>query len=185
MMRLQIATLLTASLLNSFALSPRTVRAAQQDLSDGKITRDGVNLFYTIVGNSGDYVLVLSGGPGEEVKSMQGIADELGKTYQCIMLEQRGTGRSKLSRYDASTINLNAYIEDIETLRKQMHIDKLILVGNSWGMMLALAYGGTYPDAVRAIVTIGSGPITGEYLEVMGTNRNTRLWPSELEVREF
>jgi proline iminopeptidase len=164
---------------------PSARATAQQNPGNGKVVRDGIDLYYTVVGGSGDYVLVLSGGPGEEVRSMQGIADELGKKYRCIMLEQRGTGRSKLARCDASTINLNAYIEDIEALRKQMQIDKFILVGNSWGMMLALAYGGTYPDAVRAIVTIGSGPITGDYLEVMGTNRNTRLWPGELEVREF
>src|SRR5205823_3717291 len=158
---------------------------AKQILVDGKIARDGADLFYTIAGASGDYVLVLSGGPGEDIRSMQGVADELSKKYRCIMFEQRGTGRSKVGKYDPSTINLNAYIEDIEALRKQMQIDKLTLLGNSWGMMLALAYGGTYPDAVRAIVTIGSGPITREYLEVMGANRNTRLWPSEIEVREF
>jgi len=164
---------------------PSARATAPQNPSEGKVVRDGIDLYYTVVGGSGDYVLVLSGGPGEEVHSMQGIADELGKRYRCIMLEQRGTGRSKLTKYDTSTINLNAYIEDIEALRKQMQIDKLIVVGNSWGMMLALAYGGTYPDAVHAIVTIGSGPITGDYLEVMGANRNIRLWPGELEVREF
>jgi len=178
-------TLLLACLLHCPNATPSAFANAPQKSGDGKVVRDGIDLYYTVIGNNGDYVLVLSGGPGEEVRSMQGIADELGKKYRCIMLEQRGTGRSKLTRYDPSTINLNAYIEDIEALRKQMQIEKLILVGNSWGMMLALAYGGTYPDAVRAIVTIGSGPITGEYLEVMGTNRNTRLWPSELEVREF
>jgi proline iminopeptidase len=181
----RIAILLTACLLNSSALPPPTLRAAQQHLLDAKVTRDGIDLFYTIVGTSGDYVLVLSGGPGEEIRSMQGVADELGKKYRCIMWEQRGTGRSKLPRYDSSTINLKAYIEDIEALRKHLQIDKLIVVGNSWGMMLGLAYGGTYPDAVRAIVTIGSGPITREYLGVMGDNRNTRLWPSEIEVRQF
>jgi proline iminopeptidase len=95
---------------------------------------------------------------------MQAFGDELGKNYQCIMLEQRGTGRSKLSKYDASTINLKAYIEDIEALRKQLRIDKLTLTGNSWGMMLALAYGGTYPNNVRAIASVGSGPITRDYL---------------------
>src|SRR5438477_4226917 len=88
--------------------------SAQQKLADSKLIRDGIDLFYTIVGTSGDYVLVLSGEPGEDIRSMQGIADELGKKYRCIMWEQRGTGRSKLSRYDSSTINLNAYIEDIE-----------------------------------------------------------------------
>src|SRR5437016_12024526 len=164
---------------------PDAFANAPQKSGGGKVVRDGIDLYYTVVGNDGDYVLVLSGGPGEEVRSMQGIADELGKKYRCIMFEQRGTGRSKLTRCDPSTISLNAYIEDIEALRKQMQIDKLILVGNSWGMMLALAYGGTYPDAVRAIVTIGSGPITGEYIEIMGADRNTRLWPGELEVRAF
>src|SRR5439155_533273 len=79
-------------------------------------------------------VLILSRGPGEEIRSMQAIADELSKKYRCIMLEQRGTGRSKLNKYDASTINLHAYIEDIEALRRHLQTDKLILVGNSWGI---------------------------------------------------
>jgi proline iminopeptidase len=176
------ALLVTACLVHWSSLLAADTQPAS---SDGKVTRDGVDLYYSIVGNTGGYVLVLSGGPGEEIRSMQGIADELGKKYRCIMFEQRGTGRSKLNKYDASTINLNAYIEDIEALRKQLQIDKFIVVGNSWGMMLGLAYGGTYPNAVRAIVTIGSGPITREYLGVMVENRNTRLWPSEVQVREF
>jgi len=116
---------------------------------------------------------------------MQGIADELGKKYRCIMWEQRGTGRSKLTKYDASTINLNAYMDDIEALRKQLHTDKFIVVGNSWGMILGLAYAGTHPDAVRAVVTIGSGPITFEYLGVFSDNQIARLGACELEVRDF
>jgi len=130
-------------------------------------------------------VLVLSGGPGEDIHSMQGVADELGKKYRCVMWEQRGTGRSKLPTYDSSTINLNAYIEDIEALRKQLHAEKFIVVGNSWGMILGLAYAGAYPNAVRAVVTLGSGPITYEYLGVFVDNQSTRLWPYEIEIRDF
>src|SRR5215472_15383989 len=108
------------------------VAAAQQNLIDGKVTREGVDLFYKVVGPaSGDYVLVLSGGPGEDIHSMQGIVDELGKKYRCIMWEQRGTRRSKLPKYDASTINLNAYMEDIEALRRELDAEKFIVVGNS------------------------------------------------------
>ena len=88
-MRIRIATLASACLI---ALSG----AASADVIDGKVTRDGIDLFYGIVGPAtGDYVLVLSGGPGEDIHSMQGIADELGKKYRCVMWEQRGTGRSK------------------------------------------------------------------------------------------
>jgi proline iminopeptidase len=184
--RRPIAALVVACQLNLWGAPWADVAAAQQNLVDGKVTREGVDLFYKIVGPaSGDYVLVLSGGPGEDIHSMQGIADELGKKYRCIMWEQRGTGRSKLPRYDSSTINLNAYIEDIEALRKQLHTERFIVVGNSWGMILGLAYAGTRPDAVRAVLTIGSGPITSEYLGVFSDNQIARLGACELEVRDF
>ena len=181
-----IAALATVCLLNLSGAIWADVSAAQQNSVDGKVTRDGIDLFYRVVGPvSGDYVLVLSGGPGEDIHSMQGIADELGKKYRCIMWEQRGTGRSKLPRYDSSTINLNAYVEDIEALRKQLHAQKFIVVGNSWGMILGLAYAGADSDAVRAVITLGSGPITFEYLGVFSDNQNVRLGRCELEVRDF
>jgi len=178
-MRTRITTLGIASLLSLSG-------AVSADVVDSKVTRDGIDLFYKIVGPpSGDYVLVLSGGPGEDIHSMQGIADELGKKYRCIMWEQRGTGRSKLPSYDPSTINLNAYVDDIEALRKQLPAGKFIVVGNSWGMILGLAYAGTHSDAVRAVVTVGSGPITFEYLGVFSDNQITRLGPCEMEMRDF
>jgi proline iminopeptidase len=156
-----------------------------QSKTEGKVSRGNFDLHYTVVGNKGPYVLVLSGGPGEEIRSMQAFADELSKNYQCIMLEQRGTGRSKLSKYDPSTINLNAYMEDIEALREHLGADKLILTGNSWGMMLALAYGGSYPNNVKAIATVGSGPITRDYLAVFVDNKKIRLSSCEVEIIEY
>ena len=108
-MRTHIAALAVICALNLSVAASRNVAAVPQNSVDGKVARDGVDLFYHIVGLAvGDYVLVLSGGPGEDIHSMQGIADELGKKYRCVMWEQRGTGRSKLPTYDSSTINLNA-----------------------------------------------------------------------------
>ena len=185
-MRTRIVALVLLGALNLSVAASGNVAPAPQNSADGKITRDGVDLFYRVVGPAtGDYVLVLSGGPGEDIHSMQGIADELGKKYRCIMWEQRGTGRSRLPKYDAPTINLNAYVEDIEALRRHLHAEKFIVIGNSWGMILGLTYAGTHPDAVRAVVTIGSGPITFEYLGVFSDNQLARLGACELEVRDF
>src|SRR5438046_5988820 len=184
--RQHIVAIATACLLNLSGPAWADGGTTQQKVVDGKVTRDGIDLFYRVVDPmSGDYVLVLSGGPGEDIHSMQGVADELGKKHRCIMWEQRGTGRSKLAKYDSSTINLNAYMEDIEALRKQLHIEKFTVVGNSWGMILGLAYAGTHLDAVRAVVTLGSGPITLEYLGVFSDNQIARLGACELEVRDF
>src|SRR4029077_3394969 len=140
--------LATVCLLNLSGAAGANLDVAQQNFVDRKVTRDGIDLFYKVVGQAtGDYVLILSGGPGEDINSMQGIADELGKKYRCIMWEQRGTGRSMLPRCDPSTINLNAYMEDIEALRKQLHAEKFVVLGNAWGMILGLAYAGTHSDA--------------------------------------
>jgi hypothetical protein len=75
-------------LLNLSGAALADVAAVQHNSVDGKVTRDGVDLFYKIVGpTTGDYALVLSGGPGEDIHSMHGIADELSKKYRCIMWE--------------------------------------------------------------------------------------------------
>src|SRR4030095_17194883 len=96
-----IAAIATACLLNLSGAVWADVGTTQQNSVDGKVTRDGIDLFYRIVGpTSGDYALVLSGGPGEDIRSMQGVAEELGKKYRCIMWEQRGTGRSKHPKHD-------------------------------------------------------------------------------------
>src|SRR6266576_4785987 len=94
---------LVTVLLVLVANSAQTMAAnAEQAPTEGKVGREGFDLHYTIVGSAGPYALILSGGPGEEIRSMEGVAEELRKKYQCIMLEQRGTGRSKLSKYDPS-----------------------------------------------------------------------------------
>jgi proline iminopeptidase len=162
-----------------------TAECLAQTAPEGAVTRGDVQIHYSIVGDSGPYMMILSGGPGEEISSMQAVADHFRAKYRCIMLEQRGTGRSKLAAYDPATINLRAYIEDIEALRRHLGGGKIILVGNSWGMMLALAYAGAHPDSAEAVVTIGSGPITREYLDVFVANQQMRLSPADREAIEY
>jgi proline iminopeptidase len=152
---------------------------------EGKFTRDGVDLYYRVVGDSGPYVVILSGGPGGDVRSMQSVADELSKDFRCVMLEQRGTGRSKLQAYNARTVAWSAYEDDIEALRVHLSADQLILVGNSWGMMLALSYGAAYPTHTRAIVTLGSGPLTDGYARLFSDNEESRLSPMDLQVSAY
>ena len=116
---------------------------------------------------------------------MQEVCDELRKSHRCILLEQRGTGRSGLRAYDATTINLTAYVEDLEALRRHLGLERLTLFGNSWGMMLALAYAGSHPQRARGIVAAGIGPITAHYLTVFVDNQRSRLPPESLRVVEF
>src|SRR2546430_4761389 len=78
--RSHIAAIVTACLLNLSGKVWADVAATQQNFVDGKGTRGGIDLFYRVVGPMiGDFVLVFRGGPGEDIHSMPGVADELRK----------------------------------------------------------------------------------------------------------
>lgn len=149
--------------------------------ADGKVARDGFDLYYRTVG-SGEPIVFLAGGPGVEVSLLKPVADRLAGEFACVMLEQRGTGRSVLPANNAKTLNLEAFVADLEALREALGLERLALLGNSWGMMLAMAYAAAYPSRVRAVSTAGSGPIAAEFMDCFRDNIASRLWPSDREA---
>lgn len=148
---------------------------AAQAPVEGAVERPDTRLHYRVYGTKGPYVMILSGGPGGAVEMLQPFADHLKDRFRCVMLEQRGTGRSKLSRYDEKTISFETYIEDIEAVREDLKQEKVLLVGSSWGMTLALAYAAAHPRRVLAVATVGSGNINRKSIEDWQTEFNSRL----------
>ncbi len=156
-----------------------------QNYTDGKIERKDFSLYYKTFGNKGDYLILLSGGPGGAVDYMQLFADSLNKYYRCIMLEQRGTGRSTLTKYDTTTIRMDLYVEDIEALSKHIKTDKVILIGTSWGSLLANLYSTSHSDKVTKVIHVGAGPLSSDYANIIDDNFRMRLLPYEKELRDY
>jgi proline iminopeptidase len=149
----------------------------------GAVPRDGFSLHYRVVGARGPHVVVLAGGPGLDVDYMDSVtAGGLCEEHRCVLLDQRGTGRSVLPRLDETTINWDAYLGDLEALRTHLGVEQLTLLGHSWGMTYALAYAGAYPNRVRGVVVLGTAPITADFMQLFGDNRSSRLHPSEREA---
>jgi proline-specific peptidase len=153
-------------------------------ITDGKVSRGDFNLHYTIVGNTGPYILLLSGGPGSSIDFMKPVADSLSSLGRCILLEQRGTGRSVLHKTDTATVNMRAYVEDIEALRLHLSAKQFILIGESWGSLLSFLYAGTYPQQVSGIISLTTGLITSYYADVFDDNKRRKLLPGENEIRD-
>jgi proline iminopeptidase len=115
------------------------------------------NLYYHEYG-TGVPVIILSGGPGGSYIQEEEMAIEVGKRYRSILLEQRGTGRSIPIPFDSTTINLNAALDDINLLYQHLKINKAILLGHSWGAMLAMSFAASYPQKVQALILVCPGP---------------------------
>jgi proline iminopeptidase len=127
-----------------------------QTLQEGQVAREGFMLHYKSLG-TGKPLLVLSGGPGFDVDYMTPVAQDLSHWYRVVLLEQRGTGRSQPHPLSSENLNLKLLVEDIEALRASLGVDRLVVLGHSWGGMLAMAYAAAHPDHADSLVLVASG----------------------------
>lgn len=151
---------------------------------DGSFVSGGVALHYRGVG-SGTPTVLLSGGPGFTVDYMVPVGDFLPAGYQRIYFEQRGTGRSRPAKLNPESLTLQTAVDDLEGLRVNLKQDRLLLVGHSWGGMLAMAYAAAHPDRVDRLILIASGGPTLEFAQWFGDNIEARLRPEDVQARNY
>lgn len=116
--------------------------------TNGFIISNGLKLYYEIEGE-GDAIILLSGGPGFSHEYLQPLR-ALASDAQLIFLDQRGTGRSDKASPQDYTVEAN--VEDVEQLRRELQLDSCIVFGHSWGGMLAQAYMLKYPTHVSRLI---------------------------------
>jgi len=115
---------------------------------------DGHSIYFEQSGNeNGLPVIFLHGGPGSGCNENHRRYFNPDK-YRIIIFDQRGCHRSTPngSVENNSTQDL---LNDIESIRNKLNIEKLMLYGGSWGATLALLYAEHYPQRVSAMILRG------------------------------
>ena len=115
---------------------------------------DGHRVYVEQVGNpTGIPVLVLHGGPGGGCSpAMRRYFDP--SVFRVVLFDQRGCGRSRPhAEVEANTTW--HLVQDIETIRQLLGVDRWICFGGSWGATLALVYAISHPDRVARLVLRG------------------------------
>ncbi len=56
------------------------------------------------------------------------------------------------------------FINDIEEIRKTFNLGKMNLMGHSWGGLLAMFYGITYPENLKSLLILNSTPANSELM---------------------
>lgn len=120
---------------------------------------DGNLVYWETCGDpNGMTALVLHGGPGSGCTPWhRRLFDP--HAYRVVLFDQRACGRSTphasepaIDLSSNTTLNL---IEDIEMLRRQLDVDRWLVLGGSWGSVLALAYAERHPDRVDEMILWG------------------------------
>jgi proline iminopeptidase len=115
----------------------------------------GVGLFERRTG-SGPPAVVLHGGPGAHHDYLLPGFDALARGRELIYYDQRGGGRSPVSR--ETPVGWKEQVADLEELRRQWGLEHLTLVGYSWGGFLALLYATEFPDRVGRLALVSPAP---------------------------
>ncbi|WP_408009225.1 alpha/beta fold hydrolase [Pseudalkalibacillus sp. A8] len=135
---------------------------------------------------------VLHGGPGGTHGNFKPYLDALTETIQLVYIDNRGSGFSEAGSPETYTLENN--IEDIEALRQYLGLDKIWLLGHSYGGMVALSYALRYQENLAGLLLITTSPShrfiekAKRYVEERGTEKQIEmasiLWEGAFESLE-
>ncbi len=117
-------------------------------------------------------VLLLNGGPGMSHEYFECMENFLpAADIEFIYYDQLGTGFSD-NPNDVAFWDLPRYVEEVEQVRKALQLDSsnFVLLGHSWGGILAMEYALKYQANLKGVVIsnmMASCPDYGKYAEVL------------------
>jgi proline iminopeptidase len=105
----------------------------------GYTTTTDVPLYWCTYGEPGaPRVLVLHGGPGASHDYLLPQMLRLATDRELVFYDQRGGGRSRVE--PAVPVGWQSHVADLEDVVAELRIDPLVVVGYSWGGLLALLH---------------------------------------------
>jgi len=151
---------------------------SEQYTEEGYKQVNGVAHFYRIVGEGEPFIL-LHGGPGMYHDELYPFFLDFARDHRVIFYDQRGNGRSTMAAIDSTTFTVDLMVDDLEGLRQAFGIDKLNIIGHSWGGLLAMYYAANYPDNVQRLITVCAAPVNTDLLIKCYENQITRFEADE------
>jgi pimeloyl-ACP methyl ester carboxylesterase len=114
------------------------------------ITVDGVRLHYVDRGTGTPLVLLHGNGSMIEDLQSSGLIDQAAKNYRVIAIDRPGFGHSNRPRSTVWTPQAQADL--IAAALKKIGVPRAIILGHSWGTLVALALAVKFPQEVQALV---------------------------------
>lgn len=122
--------------------------------------QDGAEIFCELINECGNtelpVLVVFPGGPGFDASIYKNQLMFLKDNYQLLFFDPRGCGQSTALRNQRYTFDI--FIRDVAEVLNQLGIEKVSIIGTSFGAMAALHYAITYPQQVETLICIGGSP---------------------------
>ena len=137
-------------------------------------------------------LFLLHGGPGSDHSAFKDTISELRDVAQLVYIDNRGSERSQRSNPRSYTLENN--IEDLDGLRKHLGLDRISILGASYGGIVAMGYAVRYQEHIANLILQCTAPShhhlddAKNYLQERGTTEQNRvaqnLWNGSFESKE-
>jgi proline iminopeptidase len=135
------------------ALGVTSAAAAQTEL---RIPVGDGSLYVRDIGK-GQPVIVLHGGPDFDQSYLAPDLDRWADAFHLIYYDQRGRGKSA-DRVRPEDVTLSSDLDDIDRVRRHFGLESPIVLGHSWGTVLALEYALRHPTHVSHLILMSPAP---------------------------
>lgn len=149
-----------------------------------KAQSHNLDIYYRIFGK-GQPILIIGGGPGDVSDRYLSLCDLLSKDFQCILVDQRGTGKSTPAILDSTTINIDLTIKDFEAIRNQLGFKQWNVLGFSYGGFVASVYAEKFPESISSLITLGSMGFDFSIFRYFNNNIMSKLWQADLDALTY
>jgi proline-specific peptidase len=103
-------------------------------------------------------VILLHGGPGFDHSNFKPDFSRLAEVAQVVYLDHRGNGRS--DRGDPKKWNLPQWGDDLRAFCDALEIERPVVLGNSFGGMVAMSYATRHPDHPAKLVLSSTAAVS-------------------------
>ena len=146
------------------------------DATESELKVGNTALYVRVIGK-GQPVIVLHGGPDFDHSYFLPDLDKLKDSFRLIYYDQRGRGRSA-DKVKPQDVTLASDLDDLDRVRQHFRLDSVVLLGHSWGAVLALEYALRHPTRVSHLLLMNPAPVSAAevtssrkvYLEKIGAD---------------
>ena len=177
--RASIAALATMFLSSALAdQQPVTAPA-----TESRVAVDNTSLYVRVAGR-GQPTIVLHGGPDFDTAYLLPELDRLTDAYRLIYYDQRGRGKSA-EGVRPEDVTLASDLADLDAIRTHAQVDAPVLLGHSWGTVLALEYALRNPSRVSRLILMNPAPASARQLAMLRKSYVEQLGSEMQRQREI
>lgn len=150
---------------------------------EGSVPVEGATLYVREIGH-GLPILVLHGGPSFDHGYLLPDLDRLADAFRLIYYDQRGRGKSA-GNVQPSEVSIQSEINDLEAVRAYARLEKTVVLGHSWGGLLALEYALRHPERVSHLILLNAAPASHDDCALFQRERDANAPENAETLREL